>query len=230
MADAQVVRSERGNAAPAQAAVPFVRTGIAIYRGQELPLRDRRRPGRPRGRHGSGPGRGGGSRAPYAAFGEDPDGIVAGRRDLAAVKDELLWPDGIIPYVIDAGFTEKGLSEIEKAIHAWNSKTVITLVQRTTESDYVRFQPRGFRPSEPYCRANLGRKGGEQSIWLSSPDGCGVDGTIHEVGHAVGLVHEHQRHDRDKYITVADAHSYGDVRFAYLADTRVEGPSTTPRS
>ena len=141
------------------------------------------------------------------------------RRDLAAPEDAPLWPDGIIPYVIEAGFTDKALNDIELAIQEWNTKTVITLVQRKTEPDYVRFQPRGFRPSEPYCRANLGRKGGEQSIWLSGPDGCGVGTTIHEIGHAVGLGHEHQRHDRDEYITVADAQSYGDIRFAYLADT-----------
>ena len=219
MADAQVVRSERGNAAPAQAAVPFVRTGVAIYRGQELHYEIVDGLAVHGGDMVLGPVEEVAAEHHTQPSAKVLTGSWPARRDLAAVKDELLWPDGIIPYVIDAGFTEKGLSDIEQAIHAWNSKTVITLVQRTTESDYVRFQPRGFRPSEPYCRAYLGRKGGEQSIWLSSPDGCGVDGTIHEVGHAVGLVHEHQRHDRDKYITVADAHSYGDLRFAYLADT-----------
>ena len=40
------------------------------------------------------------------------------RRDLAAVEDEFLWPDGIIPFVIEPGFTEKGLRDIKEAIRA----------------------------------------------------------------------------------------------------------------
>ena len=43
--------------------------------------------------------------------------------------------------------------------------------------------------------------GGEQKIWLR--EYCGVGAVIHEIGHAVGLLHEHQRNDRDTYIWVS---------------------------
>lgn len=42
--------------------------------------------------------------------------------------------------------------------------------------------------------------GGEQLIRVD--DLCGMPGMIHEMGHAVGFLHEQDRKDRNRYITV----------------------------
>ena len=64
-----------------------------------------------------------------------------------------LWPGGVIPYVIDDDVTNS--EGVLKAIEEWNTKTVISLVERSTEEDYVRFR------SSPTvsCRADQGRVG-----------------------------------------------------------------------
>ena len=129
------------------------------------------------------------ARRASAGFGLDP-----------AQEETGLWPEGVIPYVIEPDLPNR--QEVLTAIEEWNTKTVISLVERTTEHDYVRFIPYDIYGSG-HCSADLGMHGGEQFVYLGAL--CNTRAIVHEIGHTVGLLHEHQRADRDQWLMVYEA-------------------------
>ena len=134
----------------------------------------------------------------------------------AAQSEDWLWPGGVIPYVIDEGLVNR--QDVLDGIDEWNRKTVIRLVERGAEPDYVRFKAGGGG-----CRAHQGRIGGEQLIELHET--CDARIVVHEIGHAVGLWHEHQRLDRDKYLMVyADNVASCTNPFALVPSASVDRP------
>ena len=145
-------------------------------------------------------------------------------RNISPAQSAHLWPGGVIPCVMDEGFTEAATRAMQVAIDEWNSRTVITLVERTTEPDSVLFVPEPSSPFRPLCSAQLGRVGGKQRIWLLRPEGCSVRAAIHEIEHAMGLKHEHQRVDRDHCVTVSEARLNGPLRYACASETPAGGP------
>jgi uncharacterized protein (TIGR03437 family) len=121
-----------------------------------------------------------------------------------------LWPGGVVPYVIDSNLTNP--KRARDAIDHWNTKTPIRFVERTNETNWVRFYPMN---GTGVCSSNVGRVGfGEQRINLDR--GCGTTEIIHEMGHAVGLWHEQSRSDRDSFVEVR--YENIDKRYAYNFD------------
>ena len=113
---------------------------------------------------------------------------------------DRVWPTGIIPYVLHDDLTAIEKTRVLEAAQHWNDNTAISLIPlndapENLQQDYLMFTPgKG-------CASWVGRQGGEQDVWVGAD--CSTGSMIHEIGHAVGFVHEHTRPDRDQYITIA---------------------------
>ncbi|MGW2560263.1 M12 family metallopeptidase [Streptomyces sp. NPDC001514] len=112
------------------------------------------------------------------------------------------WPYRVIPYTINEGDfgTDPESADhkaIQNAVDAWNDNTILTLRSRTDETSYIEFVKGDESTS---CRSKAGMQTGRQQVFC---DPSMSEGSLkHEIGHAVGLLHEHQRDDRDSYVTV----------------------------
>ena len=141
-----------------------------------------------------------------AASGIDPQGTIMPERQCSGAwfwrRCAARWPDGRVPYAVDSGAwgndADEMRTKIMEAISMWSRavKTITFTEARASDDDYILFT------ESDGCSAHVGYRGGRQKIWLSTR--CRVGSIAHEIGHALGLFHEHQRHDRDVYVEILE--------------------------
>lgn len=85
---------------------------------------------------------------------------------------------------------------IRNAMDAIESETCIRFKPRKSATDFINIF------SGRYCKSNLGRTGGAQELSLNWKK-CLREGiVIHELLHALGFIHMHNRPNRDKYVKI----------------------------
>lgn len=108
------------------------------------------------------------------------------------------WPNGQIFYKIEVN--DESLKErIHAAISYWKSNTKLSFTEHTNQSDYIVFV-QGTVSKSYVGMIQVTEETPFQFLHLTANARQGT--IIHEIGHAVGLFHEHSRPDRNDYVDV----------------------------
>uniref|UniRef100_A0A1I7ZE19 Metalloendopeptidase n=1 Tax=Steinernema glaseri TaxID=37863 RepID=A0A1I7ZE19_9BILA len=107
------------------------------------------------------------------------------------------WPSSEIPFQIWGGdFNFQQL--IRRGIRMWEEHTCLRFRENAQRHDGIRFV---LENGESCFTEHIGHKVGFQDIIIGSE--CAEDYVVaHEIAHALGFWHTHQRPDREKFITI----------------------------
>src|SRR5215470_7055725 len=123
----------------------------------------------------------------------------------STAQKPLPWPNGIVPYDLSS-LTESQQQTVLAAMKRWTDTGAdISFVPRTNQVEYIYFTGKtnagnntsyiGFRPGTR-IDVNITAFWWRQKEWMPA----------HELGHVLGLFHEHARWDRDQFVTVHYEH------------------------
>ena len=111
------------------------------------------------------------------------------------------WPGGIIPYDI-SNLTSEQQEKVNRAMQRWiDTGANLQFIRRTNQTEYVHFTGQTDAGNNT---SHTGYQSGERSdinitaFWWRQAEWM----PAHELGHVLGFQHEHQRWDRDAYVTV----------------------------
>ncbi|XP_023215965.1 astacin-like metalloprotease toxin 5 [Centruroides sculpturatus] len=121
----------------------------------------------------------------------------AGESRTVVMSEARLWTDGIVPYAVDPA-AKINMKLVNAVMKEFEEKTCIKFVPRKKEKNYIFiYKGRG-------CHSKVGMMGGRQQLSLGT--GCLNKGILfHELCHALGFYHEHNRPDRDEYIEIIES-------------------------
>ncbi len=115
------------------------------------------------------------------------------------------WAGGVVPYNTDStSLTSADIANAVAAMQSWAAVANVTFIARTNQADYIHFQDNGSGNN-----SSIGHQGGVQNVNFTSGQSQWI--VAHEIGHALGFLHEHQRPDRTSggFVTIRPCNVQG---------------------
>ncbi len=119
---------------------------------------------------------------------------------VANPETPAVWPGGVVPYDISK-LSERQQQHARKAMQRWlDTGANIWFVPRTNELEYVNFTGRTNAGNNT---SFVGFKKGKHADINITAFWWGDEWMpAHELGHVLGFFHEHERWDRDRFVTI----------------------------
>lgn len=107
------------------------------------------------------------------------------------------WPNAEIPFKFSGTWSTADKQVVTDQMDLWEALTRVSFIDDPDCSSCLVIDHAGSS-----CNSNVGTSSGSY-MHLPTSDNCVASNIVmHELGHVIGLAHEHQRSDRDTYVTV----------------------------
>jgi hypothetical protein len=108
------------------------------------------------------------------------------------------WEDGRIPYFLSGDFSETEVAVIDEAMSLWENACGVRFEEVTPRSYAYEI----IKVDKTNAWASSIGENNVKNMMFFGTGGDLKGHVLHELGHCIGLVHEHQRPDRDEYVII----------------------------
>lgn len=122
------------------------------------------------------------------------------RLGVAIILEEDIWPDHIVWYRINGSFSDYELEVINTAVDLYSKVDVNVTLQECEPVSKCKGKYVSIEQNEDACYGMVGYVNDGEPQTMNLGESCfagGPGNVVHELGHAMGLYHEHTHPDRE---------------------------------